>query len=349
MPITLAFLAQLSQCLFCGVLTKVVLMKWLEIQPTNKNQTKLPMKLLRTFLCLGVSLIAAGQLVEAAPDGSESNPLRVMLIPADGGTEEGTIADFKPVFNAVTQAKGIHFDIKVGQSYGAVVEAMANELADIAWFGPVSYLQAKERGGAELLAVSESKGDAVYYSGIFIPADSEIKSISDLRGKRMAFGDPSSTSSFNFPVAMLLAGGVDPSKDLSEVYITGSHSNSIAALVDGKVDACACSFPSFGKAVEAGVIDPSRFKPLLKSDPIPNPPLAMHPNLPADTKTQLKDAFHTLHENPAIKAEQIRGYGGKIYERYNAEIGEEVMAAAGAKLAQVTDELKGEMLKRAAE
>lgn len=307
------------------------------------------MKLIHTLLVLGLTLVTAGQLAYSAPDGSESSPLRVMLIPADGGTEEGTIADFKPVFNAVTQAKGIHFDIKVGQSYGAVVEAMANGLADIAWFGPVSYLQAKERGGAELLAISESKGDAVYYSGIFIAADSDIKSLSDLKGKKMAFGDPSSTSSFNFPVAMLLSGGVDPSKDLSKVFITGSHSNSIAALVDGKVDACACSFPSFGKAVEAGVVDPEKFKPLMKSDPIPNPPLAMHPRLPDETKEKLKDAFHTLHENPAIKPEQIRGYGGKVYERYNAEISEDLMTAAGSKLAAVTAEVKGAMLKRAAE
>ena len=305
------------------------------------------MKILRHFLAFSVALAVSSQAAFAAPDGSKDDPLRVMLIPADGGTEEGTIADFKPVFNAITQADGIHFDIKAGQSYGAVVEAMANELADIAWFGPVSFLQAQERGGAELLAISESKGDAVYYSGIFVPSDSKIKSIEDLKGKRMAFGDTSSTSSFNYPVAMLLAAGVDPSKDLSEIYITGSHSNSIAALADGKVDACACSFPSFGKAVDAGAIDPEKFRPLVKSDPIPNPPLAMHPNLPDEMKEKLRNAFHTLHENPNIKPEQIRGYGGKVYERYNAEISPELMNVAGEKLSKVTDEIKGAMLKKA--
>jgi hypothetical protein len=35
-------------------------------------------------------------------DGSKEKPLMVMLIPADGGTEEGTIKDFQPVFNANT-------------------------------------------------------------------------------------------------------------------------------------------------------------------------------------------------------------------------------------------------------
>ena len=57
------------------------------------------------------------------PDG-------VVLIPADGGTEDGTKKDFEPIFGAIGQATGLKFDIKIGQSYGAVVEAMCNGAAD---------------------------------------------------------------------------------------------------------------------------------------------------------------------------------------------------------------------------
>lgn len=78
---------------------------------------------------------AAGQVVA---DGSKAHPLRVLLIPADGGTESGTKADYAPVFNAISRTTGLQFDLKVGQSYGAVVEGMCNQLADIAFFGPVA-------------------------------------------------------------------------------------------------------------------------------------------------------------------------------------------------------------------
>jgi len=53
----------------------------------------------------------------------------------------------------------------VGQSYGAVVEAMGNKLADVAFMGPVSYVQAHQRGCAQLLAVSVERGASVYYAG----------------------------------------------------------------------------------------------------------------------------------------------------------------------------------------
>ena len=41
--------------------------------------------------------------------GSRQKPLRVMLVPADGGTEEETKADFEPIFRAVTETSGLHF------------------------------------------------------------------------------------------------------------------------------------------------------------------------------------------------------------------------------------------------
>ncbi len=79
----------------------------------------------------------------------------------DGGTESGTIADYQPVFNAVSRSTGIKFDLKVAQSYGAVVEAMCGGRADVAFMGPVTYLQAQKRGCAKLLAVGVENGQSV--------------------------------------------------------------------------------------------------------------------------------------------------------------------------------------------
>src|ERR1700754_5164156 len=94
---------------------------------------------------VAMSVAITGCAKEPAP---ATQPLRVVLIPADGGTEDGTKADYLPVFNAVSRMTGLTFDLKVAQSYGAVVEAMCNRTADIAFFGPVTYVQAHDRGCA---------------------------------------------------------------------------------------------------------------------------------------------------------------------------------------------------------
>lgn len=301
---------------------------------------------LALVLMLGMVSVPGAQ---SMPDGSKARPFRVMLVPADGGTEDGTKADFVPVFGAISRMTDLHFDIRVGQSYGAVVEGMANGLAEIGFFGPVSYLQARERGGAELLAVGVEKGQSVYYSALFVKGDSPVTSVSELRGKRVAFGDVNSTSSFAFPVAMLIAAGLDPARDLGAVLMTGSHANSLKALQHGQADAASASLDSFEKAVKQGAIKPEEIRVLAKSEPIPYPPLAMHPKLPAGVKVKLREAFNTVHTAPGVSKDMIRGYGGAKLDRYDASYPESSMVAALTKLAKVTDELKGRMLKKAAQ
>lgn len=297
-------------------------------------------------------LVAAAALVTITPaamagnlgDGSKENPLRVLMVPTDTGTNDIT-KDYAPVFNGITKLYGIHFDLKAGASYAAVVEGMCNDQADIAWYGAVTFGQANEKCGVDLLAVDVLDGDASYYSGIFVGKDSGIEKLTDLKGKSMAFGSPSSTSSFNFPVAMLIAADVDPVKDLKKVIIAGSHSASLAALAEAKVDAAAASYNSFGKAVSVGAIDPTKFTALAKSQPIPNPPMAMNRGLSAEMKSKLKQAFGDIHTK--IDPEMIRGYGGVKVDRYDTEFDVQKIFDALNKLSAVTDQVKAEMIDKA--
>lgn len=311
------------------------------------------MKTLRT--CLSalafVSLVTplAAAQAQSLADGSQQNPLRVLLIPADGGTESGTKADYLPIFNAITRSTGLHFDLTVGQSYGAVVEGMCNQLAEIAFLGPVSYVQAHDRGCAQLLAVGVQKGESSYYAAMFAQADSAINSLADLKGKRAAFGDVNSASSFTFQVASMIKDGMDPAKDLAALHLTGSHASSLAALVQGQVDAAALSFDSFDKAVRQGAVDPKSVKVIFKSEPIPYPPLAMNTQLPESLKKTLKDVFATVHQAPGVTPDMVRGYGGAKLDRYDTQFSEEQFSGPASKMALLTDEVKGEILAKAAQ
>jgi len=236
---------------------------------------------------------------------------------------------------------------KVGQSYGSVVEAMCNGAADIAWYGPVTYLQAKGRGCSELLALAVNKGQSVYYSGVFARTDAAIDGVADLKGKKVALGDVNSTSSFAVPVAMMMAGGVEPARDLASINMAGSHANVLKALAEGLVDAGGASFDSFEKAVNGNAIDPSKVKVIAKSAPIPYPPLAIHPKVEGDVKAKLRDAFNNIDKLPGITKEQIRGYGGGKVDGYTANVSEDDMAAAGKMFELVTDQVKQDIMKKA--
>ncbi|MCJ2180709.1 phosphate/phosphite/phosphonate ABC transporter substrate-binding protein [Novosphingobium album (ex Hu et al. 2023)] len=298
---------------------------------------------------LAVAVLAGLAACSAGKNADQAPPLHVLLIPADGGTESGTLADYKPVFQAVGQTAGIDFDLKVAQSYGAVVEALCNGTADVAFVGPVTYLQARERGCAELLAVAVENGKSEYYAGIFARKDGPVHAISDLRSRSLALGDVNSTSSFVIPVAMLVEAKLDPVTELGALRLTGSHANSLAALLEKRVDAAALSFDSFEKAVREGVPGVENVQVVARSEPIPYPPLVMNNKLPGALKTKLRQAFADVAKAPSIRPEMIRGYGGKQVDGYDAAFPAERFDDAARKMALVSDELKGEILKKSAE
>lgn len=294
-------------------------------------------------------LLGQGAAAQSQHDGSAAKPLRVVLIPADGGTEDGTKKDFQPIFSAIEQATGLKFDLKVGQTYSTVVEAMCNGAADIAWYGPATYLQAKGRGCAELLALAVRNGESVYYSGVFATQASGISKLSEVKGKRVALGDLNSTSSFAVPVAMMMAAGVNPARDAGVINMAGTHANVLKALSEGLVDAGGASFDSFEKAVNSKAIDPNRIRVVAKSAPIPYPPLAIHPKVNAAVKEKLKAAFEAVDKLPGISKDQIRGYGGTKVDGYTSKVSEAEMADAAKMFEVVTDGLKQDILKKAAQ
>ena len=146
-------------------------------------------------------------------------------------------------------------------------------------------------------------------------------------------------------MAMVLDAGLDPIKDFSKIVMAGSHSASLAALAESKVDAAAASYNSYEKAVAKGSVDPSVIVPIAKSQPIPNPPMAMNKGMNSDTKAKLKTAFSEI--NTKIDPAQVRGYGGKKVDGYDVNFDEQKIMDALAKLKPVTKELKAQVIEKA--
>ncbi len=291
---------------------------------------------------LGIVLFLAAPL-RAQP----AAPLQVMLIPSDGGTEDGTRADYAPLFAAVERTTGLTFEIRVGQSYSAVIEALAQGTVDLAYLGTAAFLTAQDRGPVELLAIAETGGSFHYYSGLFTRLDSGIEEIGQIRGRSLALTDPSSTSGFVYPMALLLKAGINPARDCSRIILSGSHTNSLTALQAGHVEVCAVPFESYIKAVRQGIVDPRKIRILAKSDPIPNPPIALNSRLPAELKTRLREAFDQVHTAPGIQPQMIRGHAGSIVERYNARAPAELFTLARANVTLVNDEIRAAIMTRA--
>ena len=89
------------------------------------------MRLQKFLAAAAVTLLPVSTaLAVDMPDGSAKEPVRVIMVPAEIGSRD-TLSDYRPVFNAITKEYGIHFDLKLGDSYAAAVQGLCNEQADI--------------------------------------------------------------------------------------------------------------------------------------------------------------------------------------------------------------------------
>jgi phosphonate transport system substrate-binding protein len=225
----------------------------------------------------------------------------VMCYLPNEATEE--FAEYRSgIQNDLGAALGIKVTEINAADYNAVVEAMRTGHADIASFGPVTYVQAVERAGVEAMVIVAPFGDksqAGYTSKIIVKAGSPIKTLQDLRGKTFAFVDPASTSGNYVPTLELMntfRGMTNEDfhtngKFFSSVSFSGRHQNGLQAVLNGDVDAAPIASDILDAELAAGRVKESDFTVIHQSPLIPNAPISIRKELPADLKAKVKQFF----------------------------------------------------------
>ncbi len=222
---------------------------------------------------------AAGQGA-SAPAGSVSCPngmVRFGIEPYEAP------AKLTPAYTVLAKAmeKGLGCPVKltIVQDYAAEVLAMKNDKLDVAEFGPLGFVFASKKAGAEPVA---SFGDAngqlsTYKAGIWVPKDTPVQSLTDLKGKTLALSSIGSTSGDALPRYALQQAGLSQS-DLKIKY-AGGHPQSLLALTSGTIDAAEINTQELTAAKAAGSFDESKYRRVWESNPIPNDPITVRGSL----------------------------------------------------------------------
>src|SRR6266851_8529446 len=190
-------------------------------------------RLLLAALLAAIALPLAGRpggLAAAAPaagapaaQGDWPRTLRVGLIPNQA--PDRIRAQYQPFQQYLTQKLNMPVELFVATDYAGVVEAMANDRLDVAYFGGLTYAQAERRANIVPIVteVDRETDTTKYYSAIIVPADSPVQATADLAGRRFAFGDISSTSGSLYPRIMLDRAGIGDFTNPQRFIYTGGH------------------------------------------------------------------------------------------------------------------------------
>jgi phosphonate transport system substrate-binding protein len=180
-------------------------------------------------------LLASMQAGASALDGPPQIPLVLGIHPYLTTAE--ILHRFTPLADFIGQTLGQPVTVRVGGSYAEHVFAIGHDQVDIAFMGPLIYVKTLDQFGSKpLLGRFEVNHQPNLYGVIVVAKDSPLRTIEDLRGRRFAFGDPESTTSYCVEAWAMLRHGV-PLNVLGDYRFLGSHPNVALAVLAGDYDA----------------------------------------------------------------------------------------------------------------
>ncbi len=267
----------------------------------------------KLFAVLAIAMLSFALSAHAAPDPDPAL-LKVALLPDENAS---TVIKNNKALKEYLEAKlGKRIELIVTTDYSSMIEAMRHGRIDLAYFGPLSYVLARQKSEIEPFAALRSKGSTTYQSVLIGNNAAGVNSISDIRNKNMAYGDKVSTSSHLIPKSVLAENGLEAKRDYQEHFV-GSHDAVALAVQNGHAQAGGLSRPIFESLVERKIIDPTRVKVLEYSKPFPQYPWTMRSNLNAELKEKVRQAFLELKDPEVLKTFKAEGFGPIADADYN--------------------------------
>ncbi|MBU8541540.1 phosphonate ABC transporter substrate-binding protein [Falsiroseomonas tokyonensis] len=275
----------------------------------------------RTLAAALLAPALAAPRLARAQSGWRANYRELRLGISSAENERDAVARQQPFQDYIQRTLGVPLRVYRATDYAGVVEALRSSNVEFARFGPATYALARRVMGERIIAFArdrDSEGGTGYHSVAFVKADSPYRRIEDLRGKSFAFADPNSTSGFAFPAYFLRKEGFDPTSFFGRTGFSGSHEQSVIAVLNGTYDAGATfwSNPTRGniqRMEEKGMIQPGTTRIVWTSPLIPNSPWVMRGDLPADLRRDWAAAVFAMPErDPAAFAVAASGAIGLV-------------------------------------
>jgi len=234
------------------------------------------------------------------------------------------------------------------KDYAGTMESILGGNLDYGWFGASGYagiyLEDPE-AVVPVLTRMQPTGDTGYYSVMVARADSGIKSLEDLKGKRLGFADPNSTSGYLIPsIELPEMYNVDIDTYFSSASFQGGHENNVLAVLNGDVDAGVTWVSGVGewsegyssgnlrKMVDKGILNMDDIVQVWSSKLIPNGPIVMPKPLPQEARDVMVGLKQWIHKNDPECSENVANGIVKAWVPVDHSFYEVVVKARKAKI-----------------
>ena len=214
---------------------------------------------------------------------------------------EKLVEDLKPISDYLSERLGVKVEAFTASNYIGVVEGLCSGSVDFGIIPPFSSLLAQKQSSAKPILTSKGKtGKPGYTAELYVRKDSGIKSLQDVKGKKVAFVDPSSSSGYIYPGAMLVEAGLNLDKDISYQF-SGGHDKSLQLLLNKDVDVIATFDGVEDRYAKDFPQAKTDIQKLATSDMIPGVMVTTSSKMDKELQEKLEKALRDVENDPKMK------------------------------------------------
>lgn len=214
---------------------------------------------------------------------------------------EKLVEDLKPISDYLSERLGVKVEAFTASNYIGVVEGLGSGSVDFGIIPPFSSLLAQKQSNAKPILTSKGKsGKPGYTAELYVRKDSGIKSLQDVKGKKVAFVDPSSSSGYIYPGAMLVNAGLNLDKDISYQF-SGGHDKSLQLLLNKDVDVIATFDGVEDRYAKDFPQAKTDIQKLATSDMIPGVMVTTSDKMDKELQKKLEQALRDIEKDPKMK------------------------------------------------
>ncbi len=215
---------------------------------------------LRNTALISIILIGAVVLGSCGKTEKTENVLRFSAIPDQDTTAQAE--RYAPVAKWLAEKLGVKVEFVPSSDYSASVDQFASGDIQLAWFGGVTGVQARNQSPGARAIVSGVED--LEFKSYFIANATTGLTRSDtfptgIKGMTFTFGSAGSTSGCVMPAYFILKNtGMGPREYFKNIGFSGSHDKTAEQVQNGVYQAGAINYTTYDTLVKEGKIDPNK-------------------------------------------------------------------------------------------
>jgi phosphonate transport system substrate-binding protein len=241
------------------------------------------------MLCVVLLTLATTQVAVA----SQNNKLTIgVVVPAP---PKFVFKVWQPVADYLKATTGLDAEIKVIKSFDRIKHALANNEVDIFYADAyIFYLLSQQKLIEPVAQVENLRGSIMTRSAVFVHKSSGVKTLQDLKAKKVAFVNPTSLGGYVAPRALFHKNGINTNKDVEAVFTKNLASSLHKTLLQDVAAGSMCNlkFKLMSRKIEVGDL-----QTIALSDEYPENLIAAPRGIDQAKLQKVAEAFRSLDTN----------------------------------------------------